>query len=380
MNLNFPHREAVVVRGHELRVVRRFATEGDIKARAGERVGPDQVLGKSDPSAAAVRVDLADRLDISPREASKHLLKPVGSTFGVGEAMARARRGLRTAVVAAPVAGTLIDVDTETGVASLVPTGAGELTAMVPGDIEFVDGRQSVMIRTVGARVLGIFGIGGQARGPLRIAVGGPGEELSVKAITGDMKGAVVVGGAVAGAAALAKLVEVGAAAIVTGGMLDREVATFMDWQGNDRLAPWRPQVGSGVLADGSPSRLVMMVTEGFGRLPIAAPAWEAMGEANGRSAVVFATTRLSAPLSRPELILPNEGALDDDATTSQAALVPGAAVRLVDQANLGRFGTVAADPRRDRAGDGQVVDVVEIALGEGGSVTVPASAVEVLV
>src|SRR5918992_3212407 len=259
MNLTFPHREPVVVRDQELRVVRRFPGEGEIQARGGERVAPDRVLGKSDPMSLAVRLNLAEQLSISPKDAAKHLLKPVGSTFNAGEALARARRGLRNAVVAAPVAGVLAEVEAGTGVASLVPLHAGEVPALVPGDVEYVDGRRAVLIRSVGHRILGIVGLGSHARGPIRLAVAAPDAELSANKVTADLRGAIVIGGAFAGAAALAKLAEVGAAALVTGGLVEREVASFLGWQAEDRLAPWRPQVGSKVIGEGSPTRLVMM-------------------------------------------------------------------------------------------------------------------------
>jgi hypothetical protein len=327
----------------------------------------------------AVRLNLAEALAIPTKDVAKHLLKPVGSTFNAGEAVAKARRGLRNAVVAAPVAGVLIELEAETGVASLVPLHAAEVPALVPGDVEYVDGRRAVLIRSVGHRVLGIVGLGSHARGPIRLGVAAPDQELQPGKVTPDMRGAIVVGGAFAGAAALAKLADVGAAAVVTGGLVDREVASFLGWQAEDRLAPWRPQVGSKVIGEGSPTRLVLMATEGFGRLPINLPAWELMTECQGRQAVVLATTRVSPPLTRPELIVPDEAALDEDARTSEAALVPGATVRLVDQGSLGHVGTIAREARRDRAADGQIVDVVEVELAAGGTKTVPISAVEVL-
>ena len=102
MNLNFPQREAVVVRDHELRVTRRFPSEGQIKVRSGERVAADSLLGKTDPMAAAVRVAVADQLAVAPKEVARCLLRPVGSSFSAGEPLARTRRGLRNAVLAAP--------------------------------------------------------------------------------------------------------------------------------------------------------------------------------------------------------------------------------------------------------------------------------------
>ena len=273
----------------------------------------------------------------------------------------------------------LTEVDGETGIVTLVPVNAGEVHALVPGDVEYLDGRQSVVIRTVGSRVLGIVGLGRHARGPLKIAVEAADQELVVGRISPALKGAVVVGGAFATAAAMAKLVEVGAVALVTGGLLDREVASFLGWQAEDRLAAWRPQPGDRTIGEGSPTPLVLMATEGLGRLPMNADAFGLLTGLAGQPAVVLGGTRVADPLIRPELIVADEALLDDDAQSSHAALVRDARVRLVDQANLGRVGTVAGEPRRERLGDGCLVDVVEVALAKGGTETIPIANVEVL-
>lgn len=379
MNLNFPHREAVVVRDHELRVTRRFPSEGQIKVRSGERVAADSLLGKTDPTAAAVRVPVADQLAVAPKEVARCLLRPVGSTFSAGEPLARTRRGLRNAVIAAPAAGVLTEVDNDTGIVTLVPANAGEIHALVPGDVEYLDGRQAVVIRTVGSRVLGIVGLGEQARGPLKIAVDAADQELQVGRITTAMKGAVVVGGAFASAAAMAKLVEFGAVALVTGGLLDKEVASFLGWQAEDRLAAWRPQPGDRTIGEGSPTPLVLMATEGFGPLPMNGAAFGLLTGLAGQQAVVLGGTRVTDPLIRPELIVADEALLDDDAQSSHAAIVRDAQVRLVDQANLGLAGTIQGEPRRERLGDGCLVDVVEVALAKGRTEMVPIANVEVV-
>ena len=379
MSFNFPHREPVVVRDHELRVTRRFPSEGDIKVRGGERVAADQSLGRSDTRLLAFRLAVAEQLAVPPREVAKYLLKPVGSAFAVGEPMARVRRGLRSAVVTAPVACTLIEIDGEVGSVVLAPAGGGDVPALVPGDVEYVDGQQAVVIRTVGSRVLGAVGLGGQTRGPLKVAVDGPEQELTANRVTADLSGAIVVGGSFAGVAALAKLADIGAVGLVTGGLVERDVAAFLGGQAEDRLAAWRPAPASRIIGEGQTARLALMATEGFGPLAMNAAAFALLADLAGRQAVLLTATRVAAPLIRPELIVPNEDALDEDAPTSQAALVPGASVRLVAQSDLGLVGTVSQEPRRERLGDGQTVDVVEVALTKGGTRLVPVVDVEIV-
>ncbi|MEA2515385.1 MAG: hypothetical protein QOJ59_4874 [Thermomicrobiales bacterium] len=380
MNLSYPHREALVVRNHELRVIRRLTGNPDIRVRAGERVTSDQVIARTDSSASAIKLPIADQLGIAPQDVSKCLMRPVGSSFSAGEALARARKGLRNVVMAAPVAGVLVSVDPATGVAALAPGGGDEVKALVAGDIEFVDGREAISVRTVGARMLGIVGFGDAVGGPLRVLVGQPNEELQPGKITPDLAGKIVVGGSWASAAALKKLVDVRAAAFITGGLVEREFADGFGLKSEDRLAPWRLGAGDRVLGESLSPGLSLMATEGFGPLAMHPDAFALLQEADGRHAVLFPYTRVTGDLMRPELIIPDgPAALDDDGQTSQAAFASGAHVRLTDQAALGKTATIVDGPRRSRHGDAHVFDVIDVELTDGTRRTVPIANVEIL-
>jgi hypothetical protein len=380
MNLSYPHREALVVRNHELRVIRRLAGNPDVRVRAGERIAADQTIARTDPAASAIKVPIADQLGVAPQDAAKCLMRPVGSTFATGEAMARARKGLRNVVVAAPVAGVLLSLDPATGVAALAPGNGGEVKALVAGDVEFIDGRLAVSIRTIGSRVLGVVGFGEAVSGEIRVVVQQPNEELAAGKVTPDLSGKLVVAGSWVGAAALKRLVDVGAAGVVSGGLVDREVAAGLGLHAEDRLAPWRMLPGDRSLGDSLALSLTLMATEGFGQLSMHPDAFALLKEAEGRAAVLLPATRVTGDLVRPELIVPEDpAALDDDGQTSHAAFVEGAHVRLTDQTGLGKFGTLASVPRRARRGDGYVFDVVDVKLSSTLKLTVPIANVEIV-
>ncbi|MCC6792357.1 MAG: hypothetical protein IT336_11765, partial [Thermomicrobiales bacterium] len=364
MNVNFPNRAPVVARDSEIRVVRRLPGSGDVKIRAGERVDADHVLTRTDPASAAVRISVSDQLGVAPQEVVKHLMKPVGSAFGTGEALARNRKGLRNVVVASPVAGTLLSIDSDTGMALIAPGGAGDIRAMITGDVEFVDGKQSVSIRTVGSRLYGIVGLGGSVRGPLRVVASSPQEELQAGKINAELKGAIVVGGAWANAAAIKKLIEVGAAGLITGGFVDREVIASLGVAAEDRLAPWRMRPGDQAIGAEYTPGIAMMATEGFGPLAMHPEEFAFLQELDGANAVLFTPTRVVGYLQRPKLIVVNEEMLDDDAPSGTAMLSHGAKARLVDQNGLGQWVAIESGPRRIRRGDGNMVEVVDVRMG----------------
>lgn len=379
MNVNFPNREPVIVRDRELRVVRRLPGTGDVKIRAGERVTAAHVLAKTDPKSSAVKISIADQLGVAPQEVAKFLMKPVGSTFGVGEAMARNRKGLRNVVVASPVAGTLISVDGDTGMAHIAPGGGGEIRAMVAGDVEFVDGKHSVSIRTVGTRLFGVAGIGQPVIGQIRVIAASGSDELPANRINGELSGKIVVGGAWASAAAIKKLAEVGAVGLIVGGFVDREIVASLGIPAEDRLAPWRMKPGDQSLGDEIPTRVALMATEGFGALPMHPDAFALLQQCDGAHAVMFTSTRVVGYLSRPQLIIVNEDMLEEDATSGSAVLAPGTRARLVDQSSIGHPVVIASGSKRSRRGDGNMIDVVDVTLSNGQSKTVPVVNVEIV-
>lgn len=379
MNVNFPNQEPVVVRENELRVVRRLPGGGDVKIRAGERIGPAHVLARTDPKSAAVKISVADQLGVSPQEVVKLLLKPVGSAYAAGEALARNRKGLRNVVVAAPISGTLLSVDQDTGMASIAPNDAGEFRSMVAGDIEFIDGKHSVSIRTVGSRLYGIVGVGPTASGRIQVAHDDPAAELPVDGITPELAGKIVVGGAWASAAAIKKLAEIGAVGLITGGFVDREIGGVVGVSAEDRLAPWRMRPSEQVIAEEVNPGLALMATEGFGKLAMHAEAFGLLKEQEGRQAILFTATRVVGYLARPQLIVVHDELLDDDAPSTAAALNPGTLARLVDQGSLGQHVVIAGGPKRARRGDGNLVDVIDVATPNGNVRTVPLANVEIL-
>ena len=379
MNENFPNREPVIVRDQELHVVRRLPQNADIKVHAGERISGEHIIAKTDPRNLAVRIAIADQLGVAPDDVARHLLRQVGSTFAAGEAMAKTRKGLRNTVVASPASGTLLSIDPDTGVALLAPSGGGDVRSLVSGDVEYVDGRQSVAIRTVGSRLFGIVGIGPCVEGTLCIAVSGPGEEAQSAKIIPSMAGKIVVVGASLNAATLRRLIEVGAVGAVAGGLVEREVSACFGMPTDDRLSPWRIGPSDLGIGDGMMTTLAIVATEGFGSQPITAEVFEFLKRFDGERMTLLTNTRLSGFLARPQLIHVNQDSLDDDAPAKPVPLTASTRVRIVDQSSLGASGNVSEKPKRVRRADGISVDILSVATLDGKTRTVAANNVEII-
>src|SRR5439155_9830629 len=159
----------------------------------------------------------------------------------------------------APVAGRLESVSTVTGQLILreepIPV---EINAYVRGVVAEVLPEEGVVVETHAAFLQGIFGVGGETFGEIAIAVSSPAAPLTESALDAAHRGRVVIGGSHVSHAALMRAREVGAAAGVVGGFDDRDLRELL---GRDL----------GVAITGSEELgLTLVLTEGFGRVPMA--------------------------------------------------------------------------------------------------------------
>jgi hypothetical protein len=247
--------------------------------------------------------------------------------------------------------------------------------------------REGAIVENAVALVQGIFGIGGEAHGPIAMACGSHEEELDADDILPAMRGAVVVGGARMTAAAIARAREVGAAAIVSGGIDDQDLRDFL---GHD----------IGVAVTGSERMgITLIVTEGFGSIAMAARTFGLLASHAGRTASVNGATQIRAGVMRPEIVVPlgsdagggtgAAGAAGAGAPGARALAAGGATagvlevgtpVRVIRDPHFGVLGTVAALPERPAVLDsGSKARVLEVAVEGGARITVPRANVELI-
>jgi hypothetical protein len=249
--------------------------------------------------------------------------------------------------------------------------------AYVTGRVVEVIAGEGAVVEAQASLVQGIFGVGGEAHGPIAVACASATEELDADDIDGSMKGAVVVGGARMTAAAIAKAREVGAAAVVSGGIDDQDLRDVL---GHD----------IGVAVTGSERLgITLIVTEGFGDIAMATRTFELLASHRGRTASVNGATQIRAGVLRPEVVVPLEAAPAGAGTGGHAAVAGGATagvleigtpVRIIRDPHFGVLGTVAALPEQPAVlGSGSKARVLEVATASGQRLTVPRANVELI-
>lgn len=349
---SFPTLEPAIVSDSSFVIERRLERPGVVEVRVGDTVQPATVVAHSGSTERTLTIYVASELGVPANEVRRRLTRPIGSKFEAGEEIARARRGLRTAAVAAPVTGVLAEVDDASGTVLLrVSSEPSQLHALVDGIVERIIPDHGAIIRTSGSRIFGAIGFGGETSGRLVVGLDRPDRELTADQVRETWKGTIVLAGMTVGGPALTKLRQVGVAGVIVGSIAEADVRRFASASVSGEISAasfWR--IGaptSPFVAANIEMPFVVVVTEGFGRIPMAEPVFAFLRRHEGSTISMQAMTAVGDRLSRPEIYISGSSASGDRASDE---LIPGRQVRLVDVANLGTVATIA-DLTPDAAG-----------------------------
>jgi hypothetical protein len=354
-----------------LRQTRRLPMRGEVLVRAGDLVSADQVVARAQRPGNAQVVRAAQALHLEPNELQAHLVKRPGETVQAGEVIARTQGlwGLLKNEVRSPVAGVVEEVSPTTGYIRLrEPPTIIELRAHVAGRVVQVIGGEGAVIEARGALVQGIFGVGGERRGRLRRAVEGPDQPLPASAIS-DCRGCVLIAGSGADGEAISRAAEAGAAGLVVGAVSDEALGRYVGYD-------------IGVAITGQEAiPMTLIVTEGFGELPMALRTWDLLVSLEGELASINGATQIRAGVIRPEIIVTREAAAAGEAEAApEQVLVVGSAVRVIRDPHFGALGRVVAlPPELTEIETESRVRIALVKLERGDEVRVPRANLELI-
>jgi hypothetical protein len=190
--------------------------------------------------------------------------------------------------------------------------------------------------------------------------------------IPAEAKGEVLVGGHSPTSEVLAKAAQAGAIGFITGSIDDRALREYV---GHD--------IGVALTGD-EDVPMTLMITEGFGALPMSERVLATLARINGKLVALNGATQVRAGAQRPEVIGPEvigpmgEGV--DARDDSDRALSIGARVRVIRVPYFGATGVVAELPHElTKIETGALVRVLTAKLDDGRQVTVPRANVELV-
>ncbi|MFA4028915.1 MAG: hypothetical protein GDYSWBUE_001380 [Candidatus Fervidibacterota bacterium] len=357
-----------------IRKERRLPVKGKVLVKVGDNVSPTDVIAQAELLGPLTTVRVADRLGIEPRMLPQVMRKQVGESVRSGEVLAETKSffGLLKARVESPVDGTVEFISDVTGnVGIRHPPTPVQVLAYIRGTVTDVIEDEGGIVETRGALIQGIFGIGGEAVGEIAIIADSPDEDVKPSKLEDGHRGKVLVCGAVARYEFLMAAQEVGAVGVVTGGILDSDLARLLGYEIGVAITG-QEEVG-----------FTLIVTEGFGVMPMARRTFELLCSLSGMEASISGVTQIRAGVIRPEIIVPmrsNETTPPKPSKVAMGILEVGSRVRIIREPFFGKLATVVELPPEPRLIEtGSRVRVLKARLDDGTIVTIPRANVELI-
>jgi hypothetical protein len=351
---------------------RQLPLSGEVQVKVGDLVKADDVVARTELPGKVYPVNIANQLGIDAARLEQHMEKKVGERVKKDEIVARTPGifGLFSSESAAIVDGTIESISTVTGLvifqADPVPV---EIDAYINGRVVEVIPTEGCVVQAAATFVQGIFGLGGEQKGELVVAVDSPDGELEPSAIRDEYAGKVVVGGCHLSLEALQRAVEVGVCALVTGGFDYDEIKQLLGHE-----------LGVAVTG-GEDLGLSLVVTEGFGRISMAPATFEILQGKQGKRASVNGATQIRAGVMRPEVVITFD---DEDVPSERVAaqepsgIAVGDTVRGIRTPWFGRIGTVVELPVQPVKVDSETtVRILEVEFAGGERARLPRANVE---
>ena len=363
------------------RIERQLPVAGEVLVRVGSRVEPDDVVLRANYPLDPQIVNIARDLGVLPNHVYSKMKKEEGNKVSKGEVLAKASL-LSGRTTLAPVSGTITTIDRSTGYVTITPNPLPiELKAQVRGIVMEVPDQRTIVIETPASYVQGIFGLGGERFGVLRLRVTDPRERLDADQISTQEAYAIVIGGASITAAALRRAIEEQVRGIIVGGIEEHELRDFL---GDSDGAAWRTGYNTWRLPAPPYNRdpgLTLMITEGFGVQPMSEPLFKTLASYDQQEALIEGATQLRSPQRRPRLIVPLSRVRNVDQTNAaRLKLAINSTVRILAGAWRGQMGTIRSFPSEPQIlPSGIRGQAVEVIVADGSQLLLPPAALEAL-
>jgi len=348
--------------------------KGRVVVEKGQEVSPDTVVARTELPGNVQMVNVAGTLNIEPADVSECMLKKGGDSVAKGELMAKSKGvfGLFKTSLKSPSDGTVESISSITGQVVLreapIPV---EVDAYIESLVTEIIPDEGVEIEAHGAFIQGIFGIGGERQGAIKVMVSDPSQELGADLITEDCRGKILVGGSFLSLAAFKKAMSVEVGGIIVGGYNYQDLKPVLGYD-------------LGVAITGSEAiPTALIVTEGFGRINMADRTFELLKANEGRIASMNGATQIRAGVIRPEVIIPlkaEERTGDEYLGEQISGIEEGSLVRIIRAPYFGLMGKVSGLPSElQQMESGTYCRTAEVELEGGERVLLPRANLEML-
>ena len=333
---------------------RLLPVEGNVLVRLNQKVSPSDVIAEAKWSREHVLIDVARALRLSPAVAERIVKCKVGDKLSAGMEIASGK-GLFPRTVRAPREGNVVaagggQVLMEIGDAKI------ELRAGIPGTVvEIIAGRGAV-IQTAGALIQGVWGNGRIESGLLVNIAEKPDGVLTASRIDVSLRGSILLAGMVKDADALQAAAELPVRGLILSSLYPSLIPVAREM------------------------RYPIMVTDGFGPLPMNSAAYRLLSTNAKREVTLNAEAFNRYTGTRPEIIIPLPISSEPPASPSSQVFAPGLQVRMRRPPAMGAIGSIVIlKPGLTTLPSGLRAPAAEVKLENGETIIAPLVNLEVV-
>ncbi len=335
---------------------RRLPRPGRVKVVEGHEVTFSEVVAETPRRARLLVLDIARLLGVSPEQARKALRVRARDRVEKGDILAEIRRGLRRRKVTAPQRGRVLGVDARARLLLRVGIEWERVRAGLNGLIARVIEPWGVVVRAEGSYVEGIWGNGALGAGPLRPLTARRSSPVDAEDLGLEHRGVIGVAGFCLDPKVMERGAELSLRGLILGG-ISHDCLTAA------RQAPF-----------------AVVVTDGFGPVPMNEEAFRLLSSAEGRNAVLLAEPWDLQWGTRPCIMLNLPRVTQAERVLFGEALLVGQRVRIASPTQIEQIGTVLSpQPRWEHLPNGLRAQVVDVRLRSGQRLTVPIANIEIL-
>ena len=357
-----------------VRKIRELPLPGKCLVRKGDRVNADTIVLEAELPGDLTIVRMAEQLGFDSKEVVKHFALSKGHAIEKGQLLVEIPSlfGLLKSRLNAPTTGTIeffTELNGHLGIRH--PSSTLSIDAYIGGTIVDMEEGKSVTIETNAAVIQGIFGVGGERHGVVTVVPVSADEQVELKHLEGmrrKLKGSILVGGSCFSHAAISFASANEVRGIVTASIDATTLAEYVGYE-----------IGVSITGD-EDIATTLIVTEGFGRLPMAQRVISLAESLNGQPASLNGATQVRAGATRPEVVVTKQSSESTGTAELAKPLAIGAEIRIIRVPYFGLLGTVKELPKdAEQIPSGAKVRVLRAELQNGSLVTVPRANVELI-
>jgi hypothetical protein len=333
---------------------RTLPVAGKVNVHVNQRVNPTDVIAEASFAREHVLLDVARTFGVSPVAADKMIKVNQGDRVMQGALVAESS-GLIPRTIKAPRAGRVMVVGSGQVLMEVGDTRV-ELRAGLPGVVTQVLPERGVIIRTAGALIQGVWGNGRIDNGLMVSLLEKPDDVLTAQRLDVSLRGSVILGGQVRDLETLKAAAELPLRGLILSSLL------------------------SPLIVSAYQMRYPIIVTDGFGTLPMNAAAFRLLTTNNKREVTVNAEHFDRYSGNRPEVIIPLPVSTDPPEPNAFEAFTVGQTVYLRRPPSAGMIGTISNLPAGfSTLPSGLRAPAAEVKLDDGETVLVPLVNLEVV-